>query len=123
MSDSRRCIGCGGNFTPRNGWEKLCYSCWKFKKDADDQKAIERQERAEHLEKLRVLTERLERAKRDEPRRVEYIEIPCQKSESDWSRQIMRLIKLCHPDRHGNSQEANDVTRWLLEERQKIARV
>lgn len=27
---------------------------------------------------------------------------------------LMRAIALCHPDRHGNSREANDVTAALL---------
>jgi hypothetical protein len=29
-----------------------------------------------------------------------------------------RLIQLCHPDRHGNSEAAQTATRWLLEGRQ-----
>lgn len=28
-----------------------------------------------------------------------------------------RLIQLCHPDKHGGSSSANEVTRWLLEVR------
>lgn len=28
---------------------------------------------------------------------------------------LRRLIQLCHPDRHGNSEAANIATRWLLE--------
>lgn len=29
-----------------------------------------------------------------------------------------RLIQLCHPDRHGNSEASQTATRWLLEGRQ-----
>jgi hypothetical protein len=29
------------------------------------------------------------------------------------------LIQLCHPDRHDNSERANETTRWLLELRKK----
>jgi hypothetical protein len=32
------------------------------------------------------------------------------------------LIQLCHPDRHDNSDRANDVTRWLLALRQERRR-
>jgi len=28
---------------------------------------------------------------------------------------LRRLVQLCHPDRHGNSEAANIATRWLLE--------
>lgn len=31
--------------------------------------------------------------------------------------QWRRLVQLCHPDRHGNSEEANQATRWLMEVR------
>jgi hypothetical protein len=27
---------------------------------------------------------------------------------------IMALVKLCHPDRHRNSEQANEATSWLL---------
>jgi hypothetical protein len=30
---------------------------------------------------------------------------------------IRRLIMLCHPDRHENSREANELTGWLLDMR------
>ena len=28
---------------------------------------------------------------------------------------LRRLIQLCHPDKHGNSEAANTATRYLLE--------
>lgn len=28
-----------------------------------------------------------------------------------------RLVQLCHPDRHGNSEASNAATRWLMEVR------
>ena len=30
---------------------------------------------------------------------------------------VKRLIMLCHPDKHGNSAESNEVTKWLLKQR------
>ncbi len=30
-----------------------------------------------------------------------------------------KLLMLCHPDKHGGSETAAEVTRWLLEQRQK----
>jgi len=32
---------------------------------------------------------------------------------------LKRLIRLCHPDKHGNSETANEATRWLLEQRKR----
>ena len=32
---------------------------------------------------------------------------------------LIQLIKLCHPDRHQNSETATEVTKWLLELRSK----
>lgn len=31
---------------------------------------------------------------------------------------INRLIRLCHPDKHDNSKASNEVTVWLLAERE-----
>lgn len=31
---------------------------------------------------------------------------------------IRQLLQLCHPDKHGNSPVANDVTAWLLKQRE-----
>lgn len=32
---------------------------------------------------------------------------------------MRQLLSLCHPDKHGNSETATDVTRWLLDQRKK----
>lgn len=30
---------------------------------------------------------------------------------------IQRLLRLCHPDKHNNSETSNEVTKWLLSQR------
>jgi hypothetical protein len=35
---------------------------------------------------------------------------------------VRRLILLCHPDRHDNSTEANEVTGWLLDVRREVSK-
>lgn len=35
---------------------------------------------------------------------------------------LRQLIQLCHPDRHGGSDAANDATKWLLEARKALKR-
>jgi hypothetical protein len=32
---------------------------------------------------------------------------------------LQSMIRLCHPDRHGNSEAANKATAWLLQQRPK----
>lgn len=32
-----------------------------------------------------------------------------------------KMLMLCHPDKHGNSPVATEVTRWLLDQRDKNA--
>jgi len=35
----------------------------------------------------------------------------------DFKKYLPLLIRLCHPDKHGNSESANRVTSWILKER------
>jgi hypothetical protein len=37
------------------------------------------------------------------------------------SAMFKKLLMLCHPDKHGNSELSHEVTRWLIEERKKHA--
>lgn len=32
---------------------------------------------------------------------------------------MRKLLFLCHPDKHGNSQQATEATQWLLSQRKK----
>ena len=74
--------------------------CWKESKRAEHDELLElREEVAEHRRLLReVLTER--KASTIEPD------------------MLARLIRLCHPDKHGNSEAANTATQWLLAQRE-----
>ena len=37
--------------------------------------------------------------------------------DSDFiSKNIKKFLMLCHPDRHSNSAESNEVTRWLIDQ-------
>ncbi len=39
---------------------------------------------------------------------------PPPRSDAVFRARIDELLTLCHPDRHGNSDRANEVTRWLI---------
>lgn len=37
-------------------------------------------------------------------------------------KRLKQLLMLCHPDKHGNSERATEVTRWLIELKEKLDR-
>ncbi|MEF8717244.1 MAG: hypothetical protein V5B35_05240 [Candidatus Accumulibacter necessarius] len=89
------CPECGDRFEKDASWKRTCLACWKESKRAEHDELLElREEVAEHR---RLLAERKAAA-----------------IESDM---LARLIRLCHPDKHGNSQAANQATQWLLAQR------
>ena len=96
------CERCGNTFTPTYEFAKLCFPCWKRRKNAEQ--LLENAER--EIDSLRrILSETQRRAwasAAPEP-------IP------DDMLKVMLL--LCHPDRHGNSAASNKVTTWLLQQR------
>lgn len=138
----RCCNGCGRLFYPKQGWESRCYPCWVAGKkdrrgDAQDQREESLNRLASFLsQRERELDERAndlvhaedefekrikEQAELEKRFRLESARKSNEQSKpSDWAAMIMPLIRLCHPDRHGNSKDANDVTRWLLEQRELI---
>ena len=36
---------------------------------------------------------------------------------AEFQTKLMELVKLCHPDKHGNSEKATEMTKWLLSQR------
>ena len=108
------CEECGDTFirAPGESWKRLCLSCWKAtpaaKKAARD--------------KLAQLTAELAevRAERDRLRlRVLALELDGQRAKPEGipPEMLRRLVRLCHPDRHGGSEAANEATAWLLAQR------
>ena len=99
------CSNCGDTFTREDGeaWKTLCLSCWKkspkAKSAAADRLAQLTAENAALLLERDSLRRSLQRA----------IAIPPDT--------LARLIRLCHPDRHSNSEASNSATAWLLAQR------
>ncbi len=94
------CPECGNRFEKDAAWKKTCMPCWKESKRAEHDELLElRQEVAEHRRLLsEILAER--KAAAIEPE------------------MLSRLIRLCHPDRHGNSKASNTATSFLLAQRE-----
>lgn len=89
------CPECGDRFEKDASWKRICLACWKESKRAEHDELLElREEVAEHR---RLLSGRKAGA-----------------IESDM---LARLIRLCHPDKHGNSEASNTATAFLLAQR------
>lgn len=113
------CECCGDTFTrtPGESWKRLCLACWKAspaaKKSAPDRLAQLTAELAET------------RAERDRLRlRVLALELDGQRAKPEGIPPAMlrRLVRLCHPDRHGGSETAHQATVWLLMQRDRAER-
>ena len=91
----KNCMACGGIFYHGAGeaWKTLCLPCWKRKKAKETDG--EHRYAPSGSSKERVVKESIPPDMLD------------------------RLIRLCHPDRHGNSAASNEATAWLLSQRRK----
>ncbi len=111
------CEECGDTFTRTAGedWKRLCLPCWKSSPAA----------KKSAPERLAQLTAELAeaRAERDRLRlRVLALELDGQRNELGIPPEMLRrLVRLCHPDRHGQSEAANVATAWLLKQREARA--
>ena len=94
------CVRCHAWFDRayEESWKTMCYPCWKKSKDSKPGSYKSRHQ---------------------------YRPRPVYHSDAAVSDEVLReklpsLIRLCHPDKHGNSEAANEVTKWLLEVRKKL---
>lgn len=102
------CTHCGTWFVPKYASLKLCFDCFKKRDKAlaeydglQDELDCVRSHLDRALSELSALQAERDRASAIPPDKLKI------------------LIQLAHPDRHGNSQAANDATVWLLSQRKK----
>jgi len=91
--NARNCIDCGARFNARASYAVRCWDCWSAWKESSTAKP----------EVRTIITA--------DPR------LPIL---DEWREMLPRLLRLAHPDRHGNSQMANITTAWLLKQRERI---
>ncbi len=98
-SHELECPLCGTMFVQDSPWKKICLKCYlkKKKKDGTYQERVKPETKTEY--------------------RKEYVYIrdPVYVGAQIEPIMLKRLIQLCHPDRHANSEGANIATRFLLE--------
>ena len=78
-------------------WKRVCRFCYRREMRAKDE-----------LKALRAELELLRRF-RSPP------------ADSLDPARVRQLLQLCHPDKHGNSQLACEVTQWLLRQKRSAA--
>lgn len=118
---ARECDDCGRSFYPKQGWEKICWPCWRAGKDAEEQCGSDQdgalQKKARELHSLE---EALDQWGEELAEREHRLKLRERQATNEWAGMIMSLIKFCHPDRHDNSPESNRLTQWLLDQRDRL---
>lgn len=113
MTTDAHCQRCGTTFwrEPHETWKRLCLDCWKESKtqatytcSGDRYSGIDQRLRQE-------LAEWRSRAIRAEHSLASHV---CPPAALDLPT-LKRIRALCHPDRHGNSQAANEVSQVINE--------
>ena len=95
------CSDCGQTFhvVEAERWKRVCRFCYRGEKRA-----------AAEVAAMRAELELLRRAQRRRPAEAAL----------DQAR-VRQLLQLCHPDKHGNSKLACEVTQWLLRQKRSAA--
>ncbi len=101
-----KCKRCKLRFVPTKNYQKVCLPCWKVRQGYQLSKADEA---------LMLLQEVLEEFVRD----LQWERQQLREKEALSPARIVELIQLCHPDRHNGSEKATEITKWLLEMRDR----
>lgn len=111
MSDAI-CKNCGRSFWQDEDWKLLCLDCWKARKRQEQSREAELQSEVAQLRtslaqlRLNLATARCEAAK----------------ARPLLDRKFLRrVVSLTHPDKHGGSEAATEVTQLLLAIMQEIS--
>ena len=96
------CPTCGKSFEKDEPWKKTCLSCWQKKKRAEESPSSGT---PDELRSLRAEVGYLRLA------------LTSQSQQTIEPDMLARLIRLCHPDKHDNSEMSTKATAWLLEQR------
>jgi hypothetical protein len=93
MENYINCRQCHNVFFADEEWKKICLKCWIKQKK-------EREEKLKGAREARY-----------------YTPPPKHNASNELKEMLPLLIRLCHPDRHNNSESSTKVTQWLLKQR------
>lgn len=103
----KECQQCKKSFFVADGeeWKKICLRCWKKSKGVQGNASDRAHQRVIELESLtRVLYGRIAELERKSQATIE-------------PEMLKRIIMLCHPDKHNNSEASIKATQHLLDMR------
>lgn len=138
----RECAGCGAKFVGRS-WHTHCHACYRYiksdpdapRRDPEAELRLLRTElemiRQELIQERQAYLEAVSRLAALESAGVDlknerdlwmgryYMALATRSSKRPAIPQhiLRRLLWLCHPDRHGDSEAATSATAWLLSQR------
>lgn len=120
IEEGATCAACGAVFWRKEGehWKTLCLGCWKTKQ----RKAEAEQREPGNVEQLRAELDAVKRENGKLKLRLLTLQLDRQPQPARPgipADMLGRLIRLCHPDRHGNSEASNQATAWLLAQRKE----
>ena len=107
----KTCAVCRDSFEERNHWERMCYACWKQNKVDDLRSEINSLHLKEDLHKEIIIDLRDQIGELNDKIDGTFLD----DDQNELSCRLRDLIKLCHPDKHGNSKLSNNITSWLIE--------
>ena len=111
----KTCRECRSVFVAEKEWESKCIVCWKESKEMDllagDKQCRLLQKEIKRLEKENRHLLKQYRLQMDELNQKKSKQI----ASSDLNERVKDLLRLCHPDRHNNSDKAAEITRWLID--------
>jgi hypothetical protein len=118
VSEIAHCKSCGCNFHREDNekWKKLCFECWKKQKNNTASGIIENRLVAENK---KLIDDYNQLVNEYNNLLNEYGRFKSTNNNQLSQELISKLIRLCHPDKHGNSDTSNDVTKLLLSMRKK----
>ena len=122
----KTCNLCSKPFATDEGqdWANTCLPCWKHGRGYDltksDKSYVTFQDEVSNLRiahdmEIAQLREEVKREREAKERAMRF----SGRSAPFTQEQVRNLIRLCHPDRHNGSELATEVTKWLLELRER----
>lgn len=122
------CSECKKPFIDPDEWRSSCIICWKKSKSY----TLTKSDTA--FEELQDYTAELEKDSEKAHKRIVKLEKKLAEAEDKLveaeigekensgntdltEKQLKALLRLCHPDKHSNSELSNEVTKWLLKMR------
>lgn len=129
----KKCENCDRLFFCREdeSWKTVCITCYRERRnlDQDDSQLLKYRTRIKYLQRFTTqLEQKVQRQNQEIIRLMDRNKSLMRKLQrqstvdhmfsnpdnSDWvMKNLMGLIRLCHPDRHDNSNESNEITKHL----------